>query len=751
MDFKPNKKAFFYPLIRANIILLVFFLVLGFIVSLASPVAFLGPVILWLLILAFSLYSRKVAYDKLIYTFTENKIIAKGGGIFSDFESELTIKNITNVRKVLPFLQHFFYRTGNIVIDSAGSSGSQITMQALDDPDKVFSKVKKLMHDKGFSMSGEKLLLERSPDSLAVLLQVGGLFIIGGFFFFLSFIAPILAVVAGFIFQSTFYMVLGFLLLIILLIIYLVSFYINYSELKQRVYRVYNDMITYYEGFLTKVEAVVPMENLSDTSLKQTFIDKILDLSDVTVSSQGTGQEIHFKNIKDGRSMSRVIDEASSSFRSLKSTSQKVRKEEKEEKQIERDSDYTANFQMDMKRTLLPLVPLSIIFFPLIFVLVSLAIKAAITRFMVKKESFVTEVSLFSTNTIEFSSDKVTGVVYSKGILDRLFDTGTLQFWSIGSGQNLVFSNIKGFDIQSILAKVGIHPSEVNYSIQSDFGILDYMKSSIGSVITVAFLLVLAIILVFLLDSILILGLGIIPLLIATVAFLISKKRTSYSNIRFHRDYVYYKKGWLKKKHYYVLFDNIKDITTIRYPFSKKGDIIFNVAGETVLADSKGNKTVISSSFRVPFVPDIREKDELIDQIMHERPDTVQKKETHLILEARPSLLNPLVGLLTVSIIIFPLILLLPITLLLVTIAVKRKRYRIEDFRVLEQKGILRRVQTSIVFSKIDHINTSRGMFNKLFGNGNITINTAGSSRPELIISNIPNYAKFYEEINKYY
>ncbi|MFP4424381.1 MAG: PH domain-containing protein [Candidatus Woesearchaeota archaeon] len=751
MDFKPNKKAFFYPLIRANIILLIVFLVIGSIASLATPLAFMGTVLLWFLILSFSLYSRKVAYNKLIYTFTDNKIIAKGGGIFSDFESELTIRNITNVRKVLPFLQHLFYRTGNIVIDSAGSSGSQITMQALDNPDEVFKDIKKLMHEKGFSMSGEKLLLERSPDNIAVLLEVSGLFIIGGFFFFLSFVAPILAVVAGFMFQSTFYLVLGLFLLIILFIIYLVSFYINYSEKKQRIYRVYNDMITYYEGFLTKVEAVVPMENLSDTSLKQTFIDKILDLSDVTVSSQGTGQEIHFKNIKDGKTMSRMIDDASSSFKAITHKAKKEEKSQVKRDSPQRDSDYTANFQMDMKRTLLPWIPLCIIFLPMVFVVVSLAIKVAITRFKVKKESFVTEVSLFSTNTIEFSADKVTGIVYSKGILDRFFDTGTLQFWSIGSGQNLVFSNIKGIDIHSILAKLGIHPSEVNYSIQSKFSILDYLKRSIGSMIIVLLLVALASVLVFLLDTILILFAGIILLMIITVALLISRKRTSYSNLRFHKDYLYYKKGWFHKKHYYVLFDNIKDITTIRYPFSKKGDIIFNVAGETVIADSKGNKTVISSSFKIPFVPDIREKDELIDQIMHERPDKVEKKEKHLLLEARPSLANPLSGLLTVSIIIFPLILLLPITLPLTIIGVKRKSYRIEDFRVLEQKGILRRVQTSIVFSKIDHINTSRGMFNKLFGNGNITINTAGSSRPELIIKNIPNYTQFYEEINKYY
>jgi hypothetical protein len=42
-------------------------------------------------------------------------------------------------------------------------------------------------------------------------------------------------------------------------------------------------------------------------------------------------------------------------------------------------------------------------------------------------------------------------------------------------------------------------------------------------------------------------------------------------------------------------------------------------------------------------------------------------------------------------------------------------------------------------------------MLNKMFHNGNISVNTTGSSTPELIIGNIDNFKEFYDILKKYY
>jgi uncharacterized membrane protein YdbT with pleckstrin-like domain len=76
-------------------------------------------------------------------------------------------------------------------------------------------------------------------------------------------------------------------------------------------------------------------------------------------------------------------------------------------------------------------------------------------------------------------------------------------------------------------------------------------------------------------------------------------------------------------------------------------------------------------------------------------------------------------------------------------------RYRIESGRVLMRKGRLYRSQTSILFDRIDHIQTGRGALNKLFGNGNIVISTAGSTRAELVLRDVKGHEAFYQALRE--
>lgn len=55
------------------------------------------------------------------------------------------------------------------------------------------------------------------------------------------------------------------------------------------------------------------------------------------------------------------------------------------------------------------------------------------------------------------------------------------------------------------------------------------------------------------------------------------------------------------------------------------------------------------------------------------------------------------------------------------------------------------------MFNKINHINFDQGMLNKIFKNGNIEVNTTGSSKTELTIKNIHNFKEFYGVLKKYY
>lgn len=821
---KPNRTAYFtLPFTAHAIALFIIFMIIAFVGHIVwSPLAYVILAGLFFGLEGISFYAKKVAYEKLTFTFTENKIFAKGGGIFSDFESELAVRNITHVRKKLPLIQHRLCGTGEVVIESAGSGDSEIIMTAIDLPDEIFNYVKNLMQTNGFSMAASQLKMERSPSLLAVLLQTGAGHI-APLLGFLVFGLPIILEVADGFSDSAdklgdllpvVKVAVGFVGVAILAGV-LASLYINFSDQKRRIYRIFDDMITYYEGFLTKVEAVLPMENLSDTSLNQNFLDKILNLADVTVSCQGSDQEVHFKNIKDGRSLSEAIDEASSAFKSLVGTEHKedktsdttaqneqqetsggkqnrVQKQARQQytrkpaetSPVTRDTEFTAEYRIDVSRAIIPLIPICVIFPPFLIALIVAYVMTKARKFLVKPESIAMEFSLFSTNTLEFSADKVTGVVMSQNILDRFFNTCTLTFWSIGSGQNVKFSKVKRelIDFEKILAKVGIHPTQSAYTINPSFKLHDHFKryllryifsavifiavtvpvvimlmgvnfkvmepivDSLGKVLTVVILIIIL--------------LGILSALIRSIIVIFfDKKKADFSLVSFQGDHVYGREGFLTKSYYYALYDNVKDITTNCYPFSQNGDLTFNVAGEVVVQNQNGSEgAVVSSSFTVPYVQELSWKDEFIDLILYTRPNAEQVQEyaqkeitPTLLLEAKPAVANRLVLLIIASVIIFPLILLLPLTVPLLLYVVRRTHYRIEDYRVLEQRRTIARKQTSVIFSKIDHINTSRGIFNNMFGNGNITVNTTGSSTPELTIRNIPNYQEFYDELNKHY
>ena len=68
------------------------------------------------------------------------------------------------------------------------------------------------------------------------------------------------------------------------------------------------------------------------------------------------------------------------------------------------------------------------------------------------------------------------------------------------------------------------------------------------------------------------------------------------------------------EEYYYSLYKNIKDITTIKYPFAKKGTVNFNIAGEHIIEQQGQKKAGIrSNSFGIRYIKDIDTKDELID------------------------------------------------------------------------------------------------------------------------------------------
>ena len=761
-EFKPNKRVFLtFRFLKGSLILGVIFLIPALIFSLTIfSYAWLIVLLLFLVLRIYAFISLRVEYKKEVYLFQGNKIINKGGGLFSDYETELNIKNITNIEMILPLIEHWRFKTGHIRIQSAGSGATEVNMLSLDNPDAVYDKVAELMRNNGFNLNKDNLIQQESPHILGVIFESVQRFV--ATLFAMAFILVNFAGLTAVFFNK--YFLFGLVLLVLALGAVFGWAIIVFLDLKNRIYRVYSNLITYDEGFLTKRYAFIPVENLADSSTTQNLVDRIFGLYDVIISSQGAGQEIKFKNMANGQELENNLDKLISSTKSLvgkkeESTMHEQTTVKKEIPKPSGDTTFTSEFQMDLMRTLAPtfiLIPL----FPIwIIIAISILIQVSATHYFVKPSSMEERFSFLSARSKEFTNDKITAIVFKEGILDRFFDTFSINFGSIGSAQDIKFKNIKKQEglVDKIVAKSGVQPEEKIYEMQAHYSFGRMLKATLPFTIFFLFALTAGIVV-----SILFTPAVFIPILLVlifVVSVIYKKFYYKRSRLTFYRNYIHFKKGIFFRTEYYVLYDNVKDITTVRYPFSSTGKIKFNVAGMHI--EGQGNQqAAVSNSFTINYVENISSKDELVDIIFYQRPDAgsisqmennIESYKPKVIQHTKPSVKNSLVPLVLISVIIFPFILLLPVTVPFTVWAVKVKSYRIEDYRVVARSGIMYKKQTSIVFSKIDHINTSQGLLNKLFKNGNVTVNTAGSTMPELTILNIPDFRKFYDNLNSYY
>lgn len=805
VEFKPDRTSFVtYPYIIRFIYSLIFFAIL----AVWIPILYLLPV--FILLKIYSYISINIRFKKERYIFHANRFIRHSGSIFSDSETELIVKNITHLTMHLPWLQHKLFATGNISVQAAGSAFAEIYLNSIEDPEEFYGYIQKIMQHNGFKLSKNRLVQKEKPHTLGVLFETfkNSLWVLVFVVYIFVGLGEIKLFSIPFIFPIITFT-------IILALIWLILDFLN---LKNRVYSIYNDTITYSEGFLSKNYAIVPVENLADASLTQTVIDRLFGLYDIKLSCQGLGKEILFKNLVNGKLVEKNIDDLISKTSSLISAEKAeiIKKQAYKTQPLPKDTRFTSTFRMDASRTFLPFVILFAINFLLaivslflyqinqtaglimsgitapigwivtiwFFMMIGSTIKYFATKYYIKKDSMEEQYHFLSKKHVEFTNDKIMSVIFKESFIDRWFNTCSIVFWSIGSGADITFTNIKKSSglYSLILEKFGIKKQEVLFNMDSRFSAVEMLKATFF-ITLFAFILVPASAIGTLYNPLFLIPILVIIFLYSTFIIYngIFYRR---SKMVFYKDYVYFQHGIFFKEFYYVLYDNIKDITTLKYPFSSLGSVTFNVAGVGLV--KKGNdERQVPHHFKINFIPDIDTKDELIDIIFDKRPSSSQIQDMqHNIhsyspkpmLVSKPDLANSLVSLLIASVIIFPLIIILPITTLRIpfaavppqfiifpliiilsviitwtVLAVRMRSYMIQPYRVLSKSGILYKKQISIVFSKIDHINQYQGFFNKTFKNGSIYVNTTGSSEAELIISNIKDFKYFYELLKKHY
>ena len=817
---EPDRVPFLLPMIAPSVILLGLLGVGGalgaFLIadSLPGAVAAMGAAALGI---GFAVYAAGVVFRKERYEVLPSRVVAHRGTLFSDQTTELEVKNITHVKRRLPWIRHKLFGVGDVMIESAGSSSSEVVLRSVRRPREVYAQIQALMRENGFQLAQKALLHEEQPDLLGVVLECIG--IAGSAFFAILYIGLGMVMAAP---------LLGGIAASVVIALFGCGLLIYFLDMRRRTYRVYDDVLVYEEGFLTRDDAFIPSENLADSNTHRTFFDRILGLFDVRVSCQGAGQEIAFRRLRHGVALDAAIGRVIAASKDRprpgarpvedglgegeqgaedEAGGRRRRRSKRAPIPLPTPSGqaWTGQLNPGLGRTVAPFViaigavlTLALVSVPLVLALgspmalgmfagpplalicmgaASRLLQAACTRFEVREGSVKSRFSFLSVQERECTYDKITGVQIREWPFDRWLGTLTIRLWSIGADQPLDLFNVRheDVDLTAFLIQTGVTSQEDLLTIPARFSLQRYLRAQLPFALACAFFALAAVGAALVIDLRL-LALLAVPAALLGAGFVYGKLYFPRMELRCKDRHLEAYEGLILRVVTRVRYGWVKKVQLTRYPLGEEGDLQVFVAGEQRLlpnqqksglaaaAAAKQQGATVPYGFRVRYVEDLPVFEALLDELIEDGPHEEEvraikerrlpsegERAAEVLHESQPALGNRLFVLVALSLLTVAPIALLPLTIPYNVLEVRRRRFRLERDRVVRQWGILFRHQATILYSRFDSIQRKQGLVNKMFGNATLTVFTAGSSNPDLVLEDMPDADAVYEVLKKQY
>ena len=774
-EFQPKKSPFLFRRI-GGAVWLCLFLTLGatFAAVLSGMVLLWALVPLsWMFLFAPMAYSALVAYGKERYELHEDHLVCSRGSLLSDNRTELDVRNITHVRLRLPWLRHRFFKIGDVRVESAGSAASEITFESVTEPEKLFDEIKEIMRSNGYSLQGSQVLHEESPGTVGALTDAAQVGLGGGFtvFFILSIFAGVIvdAGLGGGLGQVVVMLVLA-LGAVVGVALCLGGPVIRYLDLVRRTYTVHEDMVVYTEGFLTRDNAVIPFENIADASATRTIWDQVLGLYDVRVSCQGSGSEIVFRRLSGGEQIKAAISELVANA-GVKQRALEAKVAEAAASAIEEggsevahaapaarlvvppDEAWTAVLKMNTARAVAGVTGALIV--PPAWLLAAgmAAIRASKTEYRIGADTLSESYEFMGASHTQFAYDKVTGIQVSHTPFDGFFGTVSIEIWSIGAPKPLQMTHVMASDVDlpALLRQCGV-PAQAagGVVLPQSYGPKAALISQAFGLVGVA-LGLLGLLVASLFASPILLVFAPLLLVVPVFSYAWSFLRIRRQTFTLYPEHFEAQTGVWLRRHVYVRYADVKKVETVQIPMTDQGSLSLYVAGEKVMQTQNG-EVKLPNIVKVQFLEGVERLVDALDRLSQGQLDAASvggfdQPGEPALLESKPAIANELVVLALVGIFFPPLWLAIPI----VAMQIRARSFFLEGSRVVRRDGVLFKRVTSVLYAKIDSIQQNQGALGKAFGNGQVTLLTAGSSTPDLTVSNVPDYSQVYDTIRSHY
>lgn len=133
----------------------------------------------FVIFLILSPHSIWTSYNKEIYIFYPDRIVKRYGGVYSDKQQIIKIKNITYLTLATEILERKIFGTGDVMIESAGSGNVKLKLNCMDNPEEVLDYVEELMNYNKINIKRTKNIVFAKPEFYNTLVR--SLLIFGAF------------------------------------------------------------------------------------------------------------------------------------------------------------------------------------------------------------------------------------------------------------------------------------------------------------------------------------------------------------------------------------------------------------------------------------------------------------------------------------------------------------------------------------------------------------------------------------------
>lgn len=768
----------------------------------AGPAFFLA---LPLLLLA----ARIIAYRGTHYTIGADRIIINHGGVFGDRSIELDLVNITLVEWRSPYLLKLIHGVGHIVIQEAGNAAQNARLVYIKDPQRIYRLIAKNMRGQGFSMQRNARIARQKSGILGALVDMTGFGIAS--IYSLAIIADPLMLAFGRI-SANIASGLGALTrdaaaqvenieYIVSIIVFALSglallgvtiwTLFKFLELSRRTLTLHDDVVDYYQGFLSEKRQSIPLENLTDTDLLRPFFKRILGLSDLRISSRGAGSNLIFHSMPGAEEFARALERQLDTMGALKQSASASEPTataspsgaapvapaaSPSRAQTFKPVIWRAATGSLLKLTLLPLV-----------IFAGFALFAALSAFEIENlglagagllggigiwgavwlvtslfgmgQSIIyaksTEYSFdgrrasktfdfLNRQETKFATEQITSFSILTTPLDRLLGTMTLRLRSIGSAEPLDFKHIANdpnlvADLEKTLdfsQPLSPYERRAPIKLTPKYTLMDGFKGHITS-----FLYAIGAALLFATLIGLILNAWVFSFAICLGALLLSlpvyilwqSVRVGRLQATLDTDTFTVQGGVLRHFRHRTAFRHIKGVRSSQYPASGVGELNISTGG--------------GFTMRVDFLPAIRMQHDRVDSLVLGR--RVASSESADIVEFHPNTTTELTrhfG--RLALLIIPL-LTMPLSLAWVALRAQRTRYRVEGDRIFVEIPLIFHRRTSVLFERVDHLESSRNMANKIFNTRDVEVYTVGSTTVDLELRALKEHERALEVIRE--